>query len=120
MDSPDQPREPLPPETSASARATWWVFAAVFAFALGVRLVYTFEIRDLPTLHELVMDAQRYDQLARAILDHGWRPREAFYQAPLYPYLLAAVYAVSGGSLTAMRLAQALVGALTAVLTALA
>ncbi|HEY6321720.1 MAG TPA: hypothetical protein VJA16_09205 [Thermoanaerobaculia bacterium] len=96
------------------------MFAAVFTFALAVRLVYTFEIRDLPTLHELVMDAQRYDQLARDILGHGWRPREAFYQAPLYPYLLAAVYAVSGRSLTAMRLAQALVGALTAVLTALA
>ena len=151
MDAPEQPREPLPLETSAAAhatrkaaprgrpgrsgrsglpgrsgrlapgrRATWWVFAAVFAFALAVRLLYTFEIRDLPTLHELVMDAQRYDQLARDILDHGWRPREAFYQAPLYPYLLAAVYAVSGRSLTAMRLAQALVGALTAALTALA
>jgi tetratricopeptide (TPR) repeat protein len=118
MDSPDQPREPLPAE--ASARAIRWVAAAVFALALAVRLAYTFEIRDLPTLHELVMDAQRYDQLARDILDHGWRPREAFYQAPLYPYLLAAVYAVSGRSLTAMRLAQALVGALTAVLTALA
>ncbi|HXO27309.1 MAG TPA: glycosyltransferase family 39 protein [Thermoanaerobaculia bacterium] len=116
MDSPDQPREPLPPE--ASARAIRLVFAAVFALALAVRLAYTFEIRDLPTLHELVMDAQRYDQLARDVLDHGWRPREAFYQAPLYPYLLAAVYAVSGRSLTAMRLAQALVGALTAALTA--
>src|SRR5260370_26026269 len=66
------------------------------------------------------MDAQRYDQLARDILDHGWRPREAFYQAPLYPYLLAAVYAMSGRSLTAMRLAQALVGALTAAFTGLA
>jgi hypothetical protein len=126
MDSPDQPREPLSPEASArrpsalGRRATWWVFAAVFAYALAVRLVYTFEIRDLPTLHELVMDAQRYDQLARDVLDHGWRPREAFYQAPLYPYLLAAVYAVSGRSLTAMRLAQALLGALTAALTALA
>jgi Dolichyl-phosphate-mannose-protein mannosyltransferase len=118
MDSPDQPREPLPPE--GSARAIQWVFAAVLAFALAVRLVYTFEIRDLPTLHELVMDAQRYDQLARDILDHGWRPREAFYQAPLYPYLLAAVYAVSGRSLTAMRLAQALLGALTAALAAVA
>jgi tetratricopeptide (TPR) repeat protein len=94
--------------------------AAVFALALAVRLAFIFEIRDLPTLHELVMDAQRYDTLARDILDHGWRPREAFYQAPLYPYLLAAVYAASGRSLTAMRLAQALVGALTAALTALA
>jgi len=157
MDSPDQPREPLPAEASArpvaappsvraarpapaapaapsdlsahpalssrpgpGRRAARWVAAAVFALALAVRLAYGFEIRDLPTLHELVMDAQRYDQLARDILDHGWRPREAFYQAPLYPYLLAAVYAASGRSLTAMRVVQALLGALTAALTALA
>ncbi|HVR08944.1 MAG TPA: hypothetical protein VMW75_12920, partial [Thermoanaerobaculia bacterium] len=97
-----------------------WLPAAVFALALAVRLAYNFEIRDLPTLHELVMDAQRYDALARDILDHGWRPREAFYQAPLYPYLLAAVYAVSGRSATAMRLVQAAAGALTAALAAIA
>ena len=138
MESPDQPRDPLPAEASARPAAAprysllvgrgsacrqsrhSLLIAAVFVLALAVRLVFTFEIRELPTLHELVMDAQRYDALARDILDHGWRPREAFYQAPLYPYLLAAVYAATGGSLTAMRLAQALVGALTAALTALA
>ena len=94
--------------------------AAVFALALVVRLGYQLEIRNLPTLHELVMDAQRYDALAREILDHGWMPRGSFYQAPLYPYLLAAVYAVSGRSLAAVRLAQALLGALTAVLAGIA
>jgi tetratricopeptide (TPR) repeat protein len=92
----------------------------VFVLALAVRLAYAFEIRQLPTLHQLVMDARRYDALAREILDHGWRPREAFYQAPLYPYLLAAVYAVSGRSLAAVRLVQALLGSLTAVLAAVA
>jgi tetratricopeptide (TPR) repeat protein len=101
-------------------RAARWLPGAVFVLALAVRLAYNFEIRNLPTLHELVMDAQRYDALARDILDHGWRPREAFYQAPLYPYLLAAVYAASGRSATAMRLAQALAGALTAALAAIA
>jgi len=114
-------RRGVPPlDARSGGKAGQWVAAAVFGLALAVRLAYTIEIRDLPTLHELVMDAQRYDQLARDILDRGWRPREAFYQAPLYPYLLAAVYAVSGRSLTAMRLAQALVGAVTAALTALA
>jgi len=96
------------------------MLAAVFALALAVRLAYLFEIRDLPTLHQLVMDAQRYDALARDILDRGWRPREPFYQAPLYPYLLAAMYAVSGRSPAAVRLAQALLDALTAVLAAVA
>jgi Tfp pilus assembly protein PilF len=92
----------------------------VFALALAVRLAYAFEIRELPTLHQLVMDARRYDELAREILDHGWMPRAAFYQAPLYPYLVAAVYAVSGRSLAAVRLVQALAGSLTAVLAAVA
>lgn len=96
------------------------VLAGVFAAGLLVRLLYAHEVRDLPTQHELVMDAQRYDALARGILDSGWRPREPFHQAPLYPYLLAAVYALSGRSLAAMRLAQAVLGALTAVLAAVA
>jgi tetratricopeptide (TPR) repeat protein len=96
------------------------LLAGVFALALLARLVYGFEIRDLPTQHELVMDAQRYDALARDVLDHGWRPHEPFYQAPLYPYLLAAVYAVAGRSLAAVRVAQAVLGALTAVLAAVA
>ncbi len=98
------------------ARWLWFVFL----LALAVRLVYLWDVRDLPTLHHLVMDAERYDALARRILAGGWRPHEAFYQAPLYPYLLAATYAVSGGSLLAVRLGQALLGALTAVLAAVA
>src|SRR5579864_6494744 len=127
MASPEQAPDASPGSAPAAAGATAggaaaarWLPAAVFALALAVRLAYHFEIRDLPTLHELVMDAQRYDQLARDILDRGWRPREAFYQAPLYPYLLAAVYAVSGRSATAMRLVQAAAGALTAALAAIA
>src|SRR5206468_123686 len=39
---------------------------------------------------------------------------------PLYPYLLAAVYAPTHGSRTAMRLLQAVAGAATAVLLAIA
>jgi hypothetical protein len=89
-----------------------------FLLALVVRLAYQVEIRDLPTQHQLVMDAQRYDALARGILAGGWLPREPFYQAPLYPYLLALVYAACGRSLVAVRLVQALLGALTAVLAA--
>src|ERR1700722_2542755 len=92
----------------------------VFAVGLAVRLMYAWQIRDLPTQHKLVMDAQHYDELARQILDDGWVPRQAFYQAPLYPYLLAAVYAGSGRSLLAVRLLQCLAGALAAVFAAIA
>ena len=97
----------------------------LFLFALLVRGAYAWKIRDLPTQHALVMDARRYDELAQSIIQggrDGWMPRAVFYQAPLYPYALAAVYAVypsTGGSRTAVRLLQALAGAATAVLLAL-
>ncbi len=113
---------PSPPERDrASARAAAaWQLLVIFAVALGVRLVHLAEVRDLPTFHTLVMDAARYDALARRVLDEGFRPRTAFYQAPLYPYLLAAAYALTGRSLLAVRLIQVLLGAVTAVLAALA
>lgn len=92
--------------------------ALVFLLALVLRLAFVAQARDLPTQRELVMDALRYDTLARDVAAHGWRPHEVFYQAPLYPYALAAVYAMTGGSRLAVRLIQALLGALTAALLA--
>jgi tetratricopeptide (TPR) repeat protein len=90
----------------------------LFFFALLVRGAYAWRIRDLPTQHALVMDAKRYDERAQDIAAHGWMPREVFFQAPLYPYLLAAVYAPTGGSRGAVRCVQILADALTVVLLA--
>jgi tetratricopeptide (TPR) repeat protein len=90
----------------------------LFLAALLIRLAFVWQIRELPTQRWLVMDAQRYDELARGIAAGGWIPREAFYQAPLYPYVLATIYAVTGSSLLAVRLLQAVLGALTVVLLA--
>ena len=91
----------------------------LFLLSLLIRLAFVWQIRDLPTQRWLVMDAQRYDELARTIAAGEWMPREAFYQAPLYPYVLAAVYAVTRGSMLAVRLLQAVLGAITVVLLAL-
>jgi tetratricopeptide (TPR) repeat protein len=92
----------------------------LFLLSWAVAAACTFELKDLPTQHALVMDAQRYDALARDIVERGWRPREVSWQAPLYPYLLAAVYTVSGRSAAAVRWLQALLAAVTAVLLAVA
>jgi tetratricopeptide (TPR) repeat protein len=91
----------------------------LFLFALLVRGSFAWRIRDLPTQHALVMDARHYDEAARAIVSDGWWPRAVFYQAPLYPYSLAAVYQ-AGGSRAMVRLLQTLAGALTAVLLSVA
>ena len=94
----------------------------LFLLALLLRLAFVWQIRDLPTQRWLVMDAARYDELARGIAAGGWLPREVFYQAPLYPYVLGVVYATTGGggdlSRLAVRLLQALLGAATVVLLA--
>jgi tetratricopeptide (TPR) repeat protein len=90
----------------------------LFLFALLVRGAYAWRIRDLPTQHALVMDARHYDDLARDIVAHGWMPREVFFQAPLYPYVLAAVYAPTGGSRGAVRCLQLAADATAVVLLA--
>jgi hypothetical protein len=98
------------------------VLLLVFLLALLVRLAYAYQIREVPTLHELVADAADADREARAILDRGWPARSGGAPASgsFYPYLLALIYAVSGRSLAAVRLLQAVAGAAAALLAALA
>lgn len=38
------------------------------------------------------MDSQEYDRWGRAIAEGDWLGREPFFQAPLYPYAIAAIY----------------------------
>jgi 4-amino-4-deoxy-L-arabinose transferase-like glycosyltransferase len=92
----------------------------LFAAALALRVVVLFELRELPTQRVLIEDAARYDHLARELLIHHWLPAGAFDQAPLYPYILAAVYALAGPAYGLVRLLQAAIDAGTVVLLALA
>lgn len=110
------------PDSSISLPARPWrsVLLAIFLFALLARIDFGQQIRHLPTQGQLVMDAARYDAWAREIAGGQWRPREVFSQAPLYPYFVAGVYAATDGSRTAVRILQALLGAATAVLLAVA
>jgi 4-amino-4-deoxy-L-arabinose transferase-like glycosyltransferase len=89
-------------------------FAARLAYGatLPPRIVITFEA-----------DPLTYDQIARNILAGRGFTGASFYYPPgtevptafwdaLYPYFLAAVYAVAGHSIPAVRVAQAALGAL--------
>jgi hypothetical protein len=91
----------------------------LFVFAWWVRVDFARHVRSLPTQDFLVMDAARYDEWAHEIAAGAWVPRDAFAQAPLYPYLLAGIYA-SGGSRDTVRSLQAFAGAATVLLLALA
>ena len=65
-------------------------------------------------------DAQSYHAWGLEILAGDWLGSEVFYQAPLYPYFLGAVYALFGSDLLAVRLVQSVLGAASCVLLAVA
>ncbi|MBN1825311.1 MAG: glycosyltransferase family 39 protein [Candidatus Eisenbacteria bacterium] len=96
-----------------------WILLVLFLLALTVRLAYLSDRRDYEFNDRLELDPRAYDERAAAILrgedPTGGRPD---YQAPLYPYFLAAVYRVAGRDYDAARAVQALLGALTVVWTA--
>jgi tetratricopeptide (TPR) repeat protein len=107
------------PET-ARARAFIGSVAAVFAVALAIRLVHLWQIRNAPFFAVLLGDARGYDEWAQRIAAGEWIGKEPFFQAPLYPYFLAAIYRTLGRSLLTVRICQAVAGAASCVLLALA
>ncbi len=116
---------------SASKKLSWerssWLqsstvlFVAVVAIALPARLLYLWQVADQPFMATLLSDSRAYWQWAGNIASGDWASRDlgTFYQAPLYPYFLALVRSL-GGDLGALRLLQALLGALSCGLVALA
>jgi tetratricopeptide (TPR) repeat protein len=94
--------------------------AVVFLVAVTVRLLHLFAFRDTALFDVLMGDARAYDAWAQRIAADDWVGTEVFYQAPLYPYFLGAIYAIAGRDLLIVRLVQALIGSASAVLLALA
>lgn len=98
----------------------------IFFIALGVRLAYTVALgwRD----YQLVADAQDYHFIAQALSDGqgfsrlgwdlAWRPTA--FRPPLTPFLISLVYQVSPANILAARIMMCVIGALTAVMIAIA
>jgi len=95
-----------------------WPYAAIFLFALAIRLVYLYEISDQPIISILLGDAESYDAWAQEIVDKGWIGDRTFYQAPFYPYFLALLYTIGGRDFILVRIAQILIGSASCVLLA--
>ena len=91
---------------------------AIIATALGVRLFATWKLGGLPISQTPQLDSAEYLAWARQIAEHGffWPPYPE--HAPGYPFFAAALLALSGGALMAIRIAQSILGALACVLTA--
>lgn len=87
----------------------------VFAAALLVRVVYLVGFQGDPFAHDLVSNPDLYDELGRDIAAGGALSPASGAQ-PLYPYLVAALYAVVAPSPLVVRVVQMVLGALTAAL----
>ncbi|MGQ0733151.1 MAG: tetratricopeptide repeat protein [Acidobacteriota bacterium] len=85
----------------------------VLIVALALRLLHVWQLHDTQLLSVLMGDARSYDAWARALAAGDWLGRDVFYQAPLYPYWLGALYALFGRDLVLVRVAQAVVGAVS-------
>ena len=92
---------------------------AVLLGALVVRLVVVFQSVDNPSFHYPVVDAGAYDQIARGLADSGTLSPRLFWQPFFYPVFLATIYLVSGGSIIAAKIVQAILGAFTCYLVLL-
>lgn len=119
---------PLRPGTAAafSRRSSVFVTPAMrsvilFLAAFLIRFVFFAEITAHPLFDVNVVpgtDMHTLTDWGREIAagDWGGRKRGAFWQAPLYPYLLGLVFRVTGCHLEGAALVQAILGAATCVL----
>src|SRR3954469_5470583 len=86
--------------------AQYVALGAILTLALALRLAHWWAVRHQPFFAWLAMDSQEYDRWAREIAAGDWLGSQVFFQAPLYPYFLALLYALFGRSLDAVYLAQ--------------
>jgi tetratricopeptide (TPR) repeat protein len=106
------------PEKSPRYHREALSYLFVWLLALVTRAVYLWQIRHAPVFTLLLGDATSYDAWARRIANGDWLGQGVFYQAPLYPYFLGALYALFDKNLLAVRLVQIIIGASSCVLLA--
>ncbi len=92
--------------------------AAAVTLTFIVRLWFILEMRGQPfsAISSQVVDSYYYHQWALDILNNGFWGTDVFFLRPLYPYLLALVYAVFGQGTLAVQLLQALMAAASCLL----
>ena len=104
-------------ENAGAARFTPYALA-IFLVALALRALHLWQLRASPFLTARLGDAAVYDAWARGIAAGDWLGHEVFYQAPLYPYFLGALYASLGDDPLLVRGLQCVLSALACALLA--
>ncbi len=90
----------------------------ISGLALAMRVWFVLAMRAHPLFEPLLpgYDMTVFHQWAMRISEGALSDGKAFYQAPLYPYLLGALYALTGPSVLTAKLFQAFLGSITVLL----
>ncbi len=107
-------------DSAAGARSAWKSVLAdrrarlglIVLLAFALRLAYIADVSESPFFHRPIIDQKSYHQWALEIAAGDWIGDEPFYQDPLYPYGLAALYAVFGANITLVYVLQAALSSL--------
>ncbi len=100
-------------------RQMYAVAALVFFVALALRLVFVAQWHQTPLSAFPLLDANAYHQWAIKIARGDIFHDNAFYQSPLYPYLLGTLYALFGENAVLGSIVNAIFNALTCSLLSL-
>lgn len=100
--------------------------AVVLLIGAALRAWYLWEVTGAPDFRALRQDMEVQDYQARAVLSGDWTPPShrqdpeinvtPYYRPPGYPWLLAGIYALTGGSYLAPRVFNSILGLLAIVL----
>jgi len=88
------------------------MLTCIFTAALIIRLIYLYQISEMPTFDNPVMDEKYHLELVEKINSDEGLAEEPFFRAPLYPYFLAFLMKLTSSSLFAVRFLQILLGSL--------
>ena len=72
------------------------LYIGIFVLAFVVRAAFVSQWEQLPYGKAPMLDAAAYNEWAKAIAGGHFLRSTAFYQSPLYPYLLGVLYKISG------------------------
>jgi tetratricopeptide (TPR) repeat protein len=89
------------------ARVTALQLMLIAACGFTVRLLFMMEAHKVVLFNTLISDGESYFRWAQRIAGGDWLGTGVFYQAPLYPYFLAAITPITRSDLWSIRLLQA-------------
>ncbi|MDD5687708.1 MAG: tetratricopeptide repeat protein [Elusimicrobia bacterium] len=95
----------------------WFLPAIIFLFALIIRLIYFYQIKDNILFKNSILDAKFYDIWAQEISKGDWlgKSRGVFTMSPGYPYLLGIIYLIFGYNIDIPIMLQFIMGSLICV-----